>query len=101
MFTDFRPHVLGVPDNPKLGATDAGIDGTYAFRTASLRNLSLTGPYMHNGVFTSLDRVVRFYDDVRRGGGRGGRGGGQGGGGGRGGGGNLARTPTSARGLGR
>jgi cytochrome c peroxidase len=92
MFTDFKMHVLGVPDNPKLAETDAGVSGTYAFRTASLRNLSLTGPYMHNGVFTSLDRVIRFYDDVRRGGGRGGRGGG-----GRGQG-NQARNPNVAAG---
>ena len=76
MFTDFKPHVLGVPDNAKLPPSDAGVGGTYAFRTPSLRNLTLTGPYMHNGAFTSLDAVVRFYDDVR--GGRGGRGGGGG-----------------------
>jgi cytochrome c peroxidase len=75
MFTDFKPHVIGVPDNPKLPATDSGISGRYAFRTASLRNLTLTAPYMHNGVLASLNDVVRFYDDVRRGGGRGGRGG--------------------------
>ncbi len=31
------------------------------FRTPSLRELKYTGPYMHNGVFTTLDEVVDFY----------------------------------------
>ena len=26
-----------------------------------LRNVALSGPYMHDGVFTSLDQVVAFY----------------------------------------
>lgn len=73
MFSDFQPHVLGVPDNRALPATDAGIDGGYAFRTPSLRNLALTAPYMHNGVFRTLGQVLNFYDDVQ-GRGRGGRG---------------------------
>ena len=32
------------------------------FRTASLRELKYTKPYMHNGVFYSLHEVVDFYD---------------------------------------
>jgi cytochrome c peroxidase len=75
MFSDFAAHVLGVPDNPKLAESDAGVDKGYAFRTPSLRNLSATGPYMHNGVLDTLDDVVRFYQRISRGGGRGGRGG--------------------------
>ena len=63
MFSDYSLHILSVPDNPKL-PTDAGANGTYAFRTASLRNLSLTAPYMHSGVFTSLNSVLDFYDQV-------------------------------------
>ena len=65
MFSDFKLHVLGVPDNPKLAASDGGKDGSYAFRTASLRNLTLTAPYMHSGVFVTLEDVLEFYDDVR------------------------------------
>jgi cytochrome c peroxidase len=64
MFSDYKTHVIGVPDNPRLPATDAGVDGTYAFRTASLRNLAHTAPYMHTGVFHSLREVLNFYDDV-------------------------------------
>lgn len=63
MFSDYALHVLSVPDNPKL-PTDAGANGTYAFRTPSLRNLSLTAPYMHSGVFNSLDAVLNFYDQA-------------------------------------
>jgi len=62
MFSDYKPHVLGVPDNSKLPESDRGIKGTqYAFRTASLRNLAYTAPYMHSGVFQTLGEVVRFY----------------------------------------
>jgi cytochrome c peroxidase len=74
--------VLGVPDNSKLPASDAGVNNTYAFRTPSLRNLTATAPYMHNGMFATLPEVINFYQRISRGGGR--RGGGGPGGGGRG-----------------
>jgi cytochrome c peroxidase len=32
------------------------------FRTPSLRELKYTAPYMHNGIFYTLDEVVEFYD---------------------------------------
>ncbi len=32
-----------------------------AFKTPSLRNVELTGPYMHNGGFRTLEEVVQFY----------------------------------------
>jgi cytochrome c peroxidase len=32
------------------------------FQTAQLRDLRYTAPYMHNGVFATLDEVVDFYD---------------------------------------
>jgi cytochrome c peroxidase len=38
------------------------------FRTAQLRDLKYTAPYMHNGVFAVLDDVIDFYD---KGGGQG------------------------------
>ena len=62
MFSDYKPHVLGVPDNEKREESDSGIKNMpYAFRTASLRNLAFTGPYMHSGAFQTLGEVVRFY----------------------------------------
>ena len=74
MFSDYKLHVLGVPDNPKLPASDAGVDNRYQFRTPSLRNLRYTAPYMHSGTIATLDDVIEFYDDVNgRGGRRGGR----------------------------
>jgi cytochrome c peroxidase len=66
MFSDYQLHVLGVPDNRKLPESDQGANQTYAFRTASLRNLAYTPPYMHSGAFRDLDDVLDFYDDVRR-----------------------------------
>ena len=63
--------VLGVPADTtyqKL-STDRGryevnpADETLnAFRTGSIRNAEYTKPYMHNGIFTTLEQVVEFYD---------------------------------------
>ena len=90
MFSDYKLHVMGVPDNPALasGATTPASDGgaqsppcaaapgeprtdasraacdSYAFRTASLRNLELTFPYGHNGMFRTLSAVVGFYEST-------------------------------------
>ncbi len=64
MFSDYKLHVLSVPDNPKRTGTDAGAGGTYAFRTPSLRNVGMTAPYMHNGTFKTLKQVLKFYDDI-------------------------------------
>ena len=76
MFSDYKLHVIGVPDNRKLGAPDTGAEGRYAFRTPTLRNLAYTAPYMHDGTFASLQTVVNFYNLVGGGGrGRGARGG--------------------------
>ncbi len=33
-----------------------------AFRTGTIRNADHTKPYMHNGVFTSMQQVIDFYD---------------------------------------
>ncbi len=32
------------------------------FKTSTVRNANLTAPYMHNGVYTTLDEVVQFYN---------------------------------------
>jgi cytochrome c peroxidase len=36
----------------------------YRFRAPALRNIERTGPYMHAGVFDTLEEVVRFYNDL-------------------------------------
>ncbi len=63
--------VLGVPEDAAYSklSTDKGRYGINpapetmnAFRTGSIRNAEYTKPYMHNGVFKTLDEVVDFYD---------------------------------------
>ncbi|MFZ5798310.1 MAG: cytochrome-c peroxidase [Desulfobulbus sp.] len=39
-----------------------------AFRTPTLREIARTGPYMHNGIFATLDEVIEFFN---KGGGQG------------------------------
>jgi cytochrome c peroxidase len=73
LFTDGRFHVLAVPQiGPGVLASgdDYGLEGVtgnrtdrYAFRTPGLRNVALTGPWMHDGSLTSLEEVVRHHLD--------------------------------------
>ena len=67
--TEFE--VLGVPADtgfkklsPDKGRYDINpaVEMLNAFRTGSIRNAAYTKPYMHNGVFTTLEQVVDFYD---------------------------------------
>ncbi|MFW0754233.1 cytochrome-c peroxidase [Pseudomonas sp. H11T01] len=44
---------------PKVGFRDS-VDGT--FKTPTLRNIALTGPYFHNGSRATLQQVVEFYN---------------------------------------
>lgn len=41
--------------------TDPGADGAGAFKAPSLRNVAVSGRFMHDGRFDSLEAVVRFY----------------------------------------
>ncbi|MBC7867183.1 MAG: cytochrome-c peroxidase, partial [Gloeobacteraceae cyanobacterium ES-bin-316] len=36
------------------------------FKTTSLRNIAITAPYMHNGIFKTLDEVIDFYNDAKK-----------------------------------
>lgn len=38
-------------------------DDKFKFRTPKLRNVELTGPYMHNGAYADLEGAVRHFDD--------------------------------------
>lgn len=79
LFTDFTYDNLGVPkntlvrnlngkgtefidnglfNNPEVN--DPNLKG--AFKVSSLRNIAVTAPYMHNGVFRDLSTVVHFYN---------------------------------------
>ncbi len=84
LFTDFSYSALGVPRNAALPENKdkahfdlglcqreklselapPGVDPNAMcgfFRVPTLRNVAVTAPYMHNGVFTTLRDVVRFY----------------------------------------
>ncbi|MDW8326546.1 MAG: FG-GAP-like repeat-containing protein [Anaerolineales bacterium] len=72
LLTDQKFHNLAVP---QLGdgkgreqpfdfgrARETGNDcERYAFRTPPLRNVAITGPWMHNGAFTTLEAAVRHH----------------------------------------
>jgi len=79
LFTKSEAEVLGVPSRPDT--VNARIDGDagrfalspypqyqHAFKTTTLRNIAKTAPYMHNGVYKTLEEVLDFYN---RGGGAG------------------------------
>ncbi len=53
MFSDFKAHVLAVPDNRQLTTSDTGVNSAYAFRTASLRNLACSRPTCTTGCSTT------------------------------------------------
>lgn len=78
-FTNYEYHNIGVPRNEDVVAlnklarefadhgllenpqvTDESMKGK--FKVPTLRNIAVTGPYMHNGVFKYLRTVVLFYD---------------------------------------
>jgi cytochrome c peroxidase len=78
-FLESEPEVIGVParaggkramvdPDPGVFAIDHAPLHRHAFKTPTVRNVALTAPYMHNGVFRTLKAVVDFYD---RGGGNG------------------------------
>jgi cytochrome c peroxidase len=74
LLTDQQFHNLGVPQfgpgtSPPapLDYGRGGITGRpedrFAFRTPSLRNASLSGPYFHNGAYERLEDAVRHHLD--------------------------------------
>lgn len=79
LFTNNRYHNIGVPVNEVVRAAnglgpdhrdpgllgnprieDVSTEGKY--RVPTLRNVAVTGPYMHNGVFQDLETVIVFYN---------------------------------------
>ncbi|MCB1874882.1 MAG: hypothetical protein KDH88_02810 [Chromatiales bacterium] len=78
-FSNYEFHNIGVPTNRDVrarnglpeGTQDAGLlahpqvedpsqNGKY--KVPTLRNVAVTGPYMHNGVFKDLRTVILFYN---------------------------------------
>lgn len=70
LFTDGGYDNLGLPRNPRLaGPTDLGLgerlhrpEENGKFRAPTLRNVALTAPYGHNGVFQTLEDFIHFYN---------------------------------------
>lgn len=67
-FTDNRFHNIGVPQVGPL-KEDAGRYAVTrqeqdrgAFKTPTLRSVAQTAPYMHDGVFKTLEEVIEFYN---------------------------------------
>jgi cytochrome c peroxidase len=52
------------PDDPEKGPHNVSPPGTGKgmFKVPSLRNIAKTAPYMHNGIFSSLNQVIDFYN---------------------------------------
>jgi cytochrome c peroxidase len=67
-FTDNQFHNLGVPQVGPLKMDLGRYDVTHrerdkgAFKTPTLRSILETAPYMHDGVFLSLEEVIEFLD---------------------------------------
>jgi len=76
VFSNYEYFNIGIPSNPLLtqptdnglGAENGSASDNGKFRTPSLRNIAETGPYMHNGVFTTLAEVIQFYSSGLTGG---------------------------------
>lgn len=56
-----RPGAGSKSDTGRFAVTGNEQD-RFAFRTPTLRNVALTGPYMHDGGLKTLDEVVDFFD---------------------------------------
>ena len=77
LFTDQDFHAIGLPpfgpgrtrrfdpmprDVGRMAESDA-LEDAYRFRTPSLRNVAVTGPYGHNGAYATLEGIIRHHLD--------------------------------------
>lgn len=68
-YDTLNPVLDADPGRINNGITQEGADHYYrSFKTTTVRNSNVTGPYMHNGSIESLEELVDFYN---RGGGEG------------------------------
>jgi cytochrome c peroxidase len=72
-FNNSESEVIGVPKN--IAWKNAVVDSDegrynlnqieqlrFSFKTPTVRNIEKTAPYMHNGVYNSLEDVIKFYE---------------------------------------
>lgn len=77
LFTDMGFHNILTPQlGPGKGHGDSGEEDwgrgrvtfdrrdQFAFRTPSLRNVTLTAPYLHSGAYATLETTIRHHNDV-------------------------------------
>jgi len=73
-YANTESEVIGVPKTKNKNPAELDDDlGKYlfiqseiykhSFKTPTLRNIELTAPYMHNGVFETLEEVMEFYNN--------------------------------------
>jgi len=80
LFTDFTYDNIGLPVNPLLMdlnkdyKPDLGLGAILKedaengkFKVPTLRNVAITAPYFHNGVFKTLEEVMEFYNSRDKG----------------------------------
>ena len=70
-YTESESEVIGVPAAPDERAIDPDLGRythtkldplKYSFKTPTVRHIAKTAPYMHNGVYRTLEEVVEFYN---------------------------------------
>ncbi|MEZ2335211.1 cytochrome-c peroxidase [Mucilaginibacter sp. RCC_168] len=70
-FIKMESEVIGVPQSATAHVIDADLGRfnimqtpsfKHAFKVTTVRNASRTAPYMHNGVFKTLNQVMDFYN---------------------------------------
>jgi cytochrome c peroxidase len=71
MYNENEFEVIGTPSEAGNKALDSDIGREKitrsiihrsAFKTPTVRNIELTAPYMHNGIYNDLDKVLEFYN---------------------------------------
>ncbi len=70
-FSESELEIIGVPETKENKTLDNDLGRYYlfntperkgTFKTPTIRNIELTAPYMHNGVYKSLEQVMEFYN---------------------------------------
>lgn len=72
LLSDFSYDNVGIPTNPNqsfgvpdlgLGVTKNDVNENGKFKVPSLRNVAVTAPYFHNGIYNTLEEAVQFYNE--------------------------------------
>ncbi len=70
LFNDSEYEIIGTSSTKENKALDEDLgrfavtkmaEHKFAFKTPTVRNITVTGPYMHNGKYSTLEEIVDFY----------------------------------------